>query len=308
MMENPPLVLTMHPLSTEREGKTFDMTTIARVYDIGAISLCFAYEDQDAESSTLVDTALPFAGQERLSSLFDTYLKNIGEILRPFLSDLSIESDFYEDYTIYITNRIDESINPAILLNGENIRFSSQIHEEMARNTLSYTTDDLAILSWDSALLCNPENPTDLIDLIEYANVQVLELRYYDRLLTRQMDKMYDDIEQADKLWRFKRMNKYHSIMAGLMENYAEISEITEKINNLIKATEDVYYARVYATTLKVLRISQWSESVERHIEVIHKNYSMLSEEVRIQHSNFLEWIVIILIALEFIVAIWKTV
>jgi uncharacterized Rmd1/YagE family protein len=87
------------------------------------------------------------------------------------------------------------------------------------------------------------------------------------------------------------------------MQNNAELSEVTDKVNNLIKVTEDVYYARVYASALKVLRSSQWSESVNHKIEVIRDNYSMLSDEVRIQHSNYLEWIVIILIAIEVIMA-----
>jgi uncharacterized Rmd1/YagE family protein len=95
--------------------------------------------------------------------------------------------------------------------------------------------------------------------------------------------------------------------MMDLMETYAAVSEIIEKVNNLIKVTEDVYYARVYATALKVQRSSQWSESVSRKIEVIRDNYSMLSDEVRIQHSNFLEWIIIILIALEIVLVIWQT-
>jgi uncharacterized Rmd1/YagE family protein len=34
----------------------------------------------------------------------------------------------------------------------------------------------------------------------------------------------------------------------------------------------------------------------------------MLSDEVRIQHSNFLEWVIIILIALEFGLAIWQSI
>ena len=55
---------------------------------------------------------------------------------------------------------------------------------------------------------------------------------------------------------------------------------------------------------LKMLRSGQWSESVSHKIEVIRDNYSMLSEEVRIQHSNSLEWIVIVLIALEIIMAV----
>jgi uncharacterized Rmd1/YagE family protein len=41
---------------------------------------------------------------------------------------------------------------------------------------------------------------------------------------------------------------------------------------------------------------------------VIRENYSMLSDEVRIQHSNFLEWVIIILIALEFGLAIWQSI
>jgi hypothetical protein len=107
-------------------------------------------------------------------------------------------------------------------------------------------------------------------------------------------------------MWRFLRMRQYHTIMAKQMEIYAEVSEIFEKVDNLIKVTEDVYYARVYATALKVFRSRQWSESVSRKIEVIRENYSMLSDEVRIQHSNFLEWVIIILIALEFGLGIWQ--
>ena len=307
MMDNPPLMLKMHDVSVERDGTTFNLVCIARIYDIGAISLCFAYEDANAPSSELEEKALLFARHDGISDLFDSYLKNIGEILGPHLPKYSIEPDFFEDYTIYVTDKIDETIDPAVVLSGERTHFSPQMREEIIKNTLSYTTDDIAILSWDSALLCNPDNPTDLIELIEFANVQVLELRYYDRVLTRQMVKMYDDIEQADLMPRLRRMRKYHAIMAQLMETYAEISEITEKVNNLIKVTEDVYYARVYAMVLKVMRSSQWSDSVSRKIEVIHKNYSMLSEEVRIQHSDFLEWVIIVLIALELFLAIWKS-
>jgi uncharacterized Rmd1/YagE family protein len=57
-----------------------------------------------------------------------------------------------------------------------------------------------------------------------------------------------------------------------------------------------------------VLRSGLWSESVSRKIDIIRGNYSMLSDEVRIQHSNFLEWVIIILIALEFGLAIWQSI
>ena len=92
-------------------------------------------------------------------------------------------------------------------------------------------------------MICDQEDPADLRDLIEFANVQLLELRYYEDLLTRHMDRMYDDIQKVDKDSRFKRSRQYRRIMSRLMEFIADISEVTEKIDNFIKITKDIYYA-----------------------------------------------------------------
>lgn len=307
IMENPPLSIRMPPVMVEYGGRRFEFTIIGRIYDIGAISLCMVHEDPKGTFAELEETALLFSGQEGLDATFLSHLTELGRVLQPFITDFAVDPDFYEDYTIYVTDRTEPAVDPVVLLIGEKVDISLEMRNEVLKNTQSYTRDDLAILSWDSALLCNPDYPTDLIDLIDFANVQVLELRYYDRVLTRQMEKMYEDIVLADRLPQFRRMRQYHAIMAQLMETNAEISEIIEKIHNLIKVTEDVYYARVYETVLRVIRSSQWSESVSRKIEIIRDNYSMLSDEVRIQHSNFLEWVIIVLIALEFALAIWQS-
>ena len=308
ILEDPPLMIQMNPVRVEREGRAFDFSVQARVFDIGAISFCFTYENRDADLAALEEIAFLFAGQEGLSDLFVQYLRTLVEIVRPHIKHFGIKPEFFEDYTIYITDRRDDSFDPAPLLMGEKVNISPQLREEILKNSLSYTTDDLTILSWDSALLFSPDSPADLTDLIEFANVQVLELRYYDEELAREMEKMYDQIEDADRQSAYRRSRQYHAIMARLMETSAGISETIEKVDNLIKVTEDVYYARVYATALKVLRSGQWSESVSRKITVIQENYSMLSDEVRIQHSNTLEWIIIILIAMEFVFAIWQAV
>ncbi|MDD3135114.1 MAG: hypothetical protein PHF57_00545 [Methanoregula sp.] len=308
VLEEPPLLIQMHPIRVERHGRPFEFSVVARVYAIGAISFCFVYEDRDADYSELEEIAFLFAGQEGLDEYYVQYLKTLGEIIKPHIKNFAINPGFFEDYTIYVTDRRDDSIDPVPMMIGDKTRISSQMREEIIKNSLSYSVDDLAVLSWDSALLCEPGSPTDILDLIEFANVQVLELRYYDRELTLKMEKMYEDIEHADRMSQFRRSRRYHAIMADLMETYAEVSEIIEKVNNLIKVTEDVYYARLYAMALKVQRSNQWSESVSRKIDVIRENYSMLSDEVRIQHSNFLEWVIIVLIALEFGLAIWQSV
>ncbi|MBN2733268.1 MAG: hypothetical protein JXQ82_00205 [Methanomicrobiaceae archaeon] len=305
ILENKPLIIKYDPLKVEIDDRIFEFLVSARIYDVGAISICFIYENPDGNYSQLEDTGLYLASNDHLSDIFSGYISYISETLGKLIADFKYDPEFFEDYTIYVTDTTEISGDPVILLMGEKAEFSTQMRDEVTKNTQSYTKDDLAILSWDSALLCSPENPLDMIDLIEFANVQVHELRYYDRELARQMEKMYDDINLADRLPNFLRMRKYHSIMVQLMEISAEISEVIEKVHNLIKITEDVYYARVYETTLKVIRSGQWTESVTRKIDMIQDNYSMLSDEVRIQHSNFLEWVVIILIAMELILALW---
>ena len=306
IMEDPPLMIRMQPFRVERDGKIVEFTVAARLYDVGVISFCFTCEDTEGDLDGLSHLAFLFPHQEGLADYFVRYLMTLAELIRPHIRDFALNPDFFEDYTIYATGKRNDTFDPVPMLLGEKNAIAPALRQEITANALSYTPDDLAILSWDAAFLCDVEYPADIIDLIEFANVQVLELRYYDQELSRQMEKMYDDIEGAERLTQYSRMRRYHTIMSGLMETQAEISETVEKVDNLIKVTEDVYYARVYATALKVMRSGQWSESVNKKIAVIRETYTMLSNEVRIQHSNFLEWIVIILIAFEIGIAVWE--
>ena len=305
-IEHPPLLVRLPSVTATAGDASYLMTAVARVYEIGAISLCFVLEDALAPASALLPVALSFAGQRGLDRAYLASLGVLREVLGPELGARPLDTEFYEDYTIYLVDRDDPALDPVALLAGEEIAFSEATREEMLRNTLSYAADDRAVLAWDATLLVAPEPPADLVEVIEYAFVQVLELRYYDRVLTRQMQRMYDDIEAADRFGRFRRRREFRRLLNRLMETFAEVSEVTEGIENLIRITEDVYYARVYATALRVLRADQWRASVDRKIDVIRENYQMLSDEVNREHGNFLEWVIIVLIALEFAFAIWE--
>lgn len=299
-MDNPPLLLNLAPGSFAKGQYSLQFNVWSRIYDIGAISICLEYANAGNSQYSLDELADLLSGQEGLEALFAEKVRAVVEILAPFLGSIEVDSEFYEDYTIYTFPQPDYVLDPAALLMGERIDFSAQVREQITRNRLSYGARDYAIMGWDAALLCDVEDTSDLRDLIEFANVQLLELRYYDTVLSTQMERMYEDIEQAEKHWSYRRLRQIRRISTTLMSFIAETTEVAEKIGNLIKITEDVYYARVYETTLKVLRTEQWTDSVNRKLKVMVQNYSLLVDEVNIQHSNFLEWIIIILIALEF--------
>jgi len=299
-IDTSPILVSLGSISLKSdEEQVYTFQVQARIFDTGAISLALIYNDPTGTEG-LEKIAFQFAGQEGMDEVFVQKLNAVVKMLYPVLDGIEVDLQFYEDYTVFRIKEESQVRDPVSLLMGEKYIFSEQIKDQVMSNRLSYSRDDFAIITWDTALICDPEDPGDLRDLIEFANVQLLELRYYDQLLNKQMDKMYDDIELAGSLSRHKRIKYYRHIMGSLMTFIADITGVTEKIDNLIKITEDIYYSRVYHNTLRVLRTDQWTQSVNRKLQAMQQNYVMLSNEVNIQHSNFLEWIIIILIALEF--------
>ncbi|MDD3365418.1 MAG: hypothetical protein PHZ03_10590 [Syntrophomonas sp.] len=299
-IEAPPLLVKLGTFTLDENPDAVVFTAQAKILDIGAISICLSYEQKSSENNDLEEIGLRFSGQRGLDGIYIQTLKYLQKLLQPGLDSLEIDPQFYEDYTIYRITHNDQLPDPMPLLMGERIEFSEQMREQVLKNRLSYSQGDFAIITWDTALICEPGDPSDLRDLIEFANVQLLELHYYDNVLNKQMEKMYDDIELAETKSRYRKMRHYREIIGTRMQLIADITEVREKIENLIKITEDIYYARVYQTTLKVLRSDQWTASLNRKLEVIQQNYTLLSNEVNIQHSYYLEWIIIVLIALEF--------
>ena len=292
-----PLRICLPPVPARIGGRAYSFTAEARLYDFGSLSICLITGESDAAPSRLREEALRFAGQAGLDEYFAGVLVRLRAVLSPVAGDRAIDPDFSDEYTIYLIDRADPGIDPVVILLGEEAKFSGEIRDDVLKNQLSYEKTDAAILSFSGALLRSPAIPHDLIELIGFAAVQVFELRYYDRELTRQLEKMYEDIEAAGKLSWFARFRQYRAIMRVLMLTQAEISEVIGKVNNLIKTTDDAYYARVYEMALHVMKSREWTGSVDRRIRMIRENYRMLSDEVNVQHSNFLTWIIILLIA-----------
>jgi hypothetical protein len=299
-METPPLLVKLGIFPLHENQDSISFTAQAKIFDIGAISICLSYEPRPDAIDNAETTGLAFAGQEGFDGIFDRTVQYLQTLMQPGLDRCELDPGFYEDYTIYCITDAEELPDPVPLLMGEKIDLSEQMRDQVLKNRLSYSPADFAIVTWDTALLCDPEDTGDLRDLIEFANVQLLELRYYDNLVNRQMEKMYNDIEVASTKSSYSKVRYYREIIGTRMQLIADITEVREKIENLIKITEDIYYARVYQTTLRVLRSDQWTESLNRKLQVIQQNYALLSSEVNLRHSYFLEWIIIVLIALEF--------
>src|SRR5207302_7492334 len=96
-----------------------------------------------------------------------------------------------ESYTVLLAKDVEGAAtaaevlaDPALsrLLLGEvkEKNLSKAERDDVLERAYSYGERDLAIIDWNAAFLWEPSGSSDIADLLEVANAQLLELRYYD--------------------------------------------------------------------------------------------------------------------------------
>ncbi len=302
-IKNPPLTVELEKCTLRIRNKELLVFPRGRAYDFGVLSVILRIQlPENLKYGELRKLAANINESEELEGLFTTYRDDLLEALGPALIDPGL-SGFVEDFTIFFFERWPHEWDPVPLLLGETENVSREMRRETLKNQFSYS-NDRTIITWDAAFVCEPNGSTDIPDLLEFANAQLLELRYYDNVLDRELAAMHEAIAEADK-GGYRRLKKYREIMRKMMELVLDVTEITEKVQNALKVTEDVFYMRVYTAALKIFRMQEWLRSIERKIEVIVRNYTMLSDELVTHRFLLLEVAIVILITFEIILWFW---
>jgi hypothetical protein len=171
--------------------------------------------------------------------------------------------------------------------------------------SLSYYEDDLIFLTWNAALVIEPDSDAreDAALLLEFANVQLLSFRSYDAEVERDMARLAPRIARP----RRPRLPLLGSTGHFLHEIHTLIAEITEtnaRVENALKVTEDVYWNRVYSAALNILRVQVWQNGIAETLDVLRRTASLLHDETQAAWATLLEGLVIALIAIEIILAV----
>ena len=280
--KDPPVLVELGSHEMELGGKTYLAEIKARIFDLGVISLIIRipFED-DVTYDEYLDMAI--VSENMPEDEIHHYLDAVLETIRPACSNERV-SDFDEDFVVYYfkENIPDWDLVPLLLKDRTPV--SEQTRRETLENRFSYA-DDITYLAWDSAVVYDQSGSLDVPDLLEFANAQFLELRYYDNALNNAIDKTYDELEEANMTSKATRLESYRQIRGNLMELMADVSS---NINNALQVTEDIFYARIYTRYLSLLRASVWKDNIENKIHVIQRSYTLLNEEVSMYRFELL--------------------
>lgn len=248
-------------------GQPVGIEISARAFDFGVISMRARVEAdgwQRWEEFTEFGRAVD--GASEIPDLLERHARQLVERLGSTIERPRI-ADVREDYVVYHVTDIRsgedailphaamEELDLVPLLLGETRPLSAEARRELLANRFSYFADDLTILSWDNALIVErSEADSDVEYILEFANAQLLELRYYDAVLDAELPRLYDRIESAP--FRRRRLfgAGYGKLLESMQRLVAETTELVERAENALKVTDDVYLARLYAAAMELYR------------------------------------------------------
>jgi hypothetical protein len=185
----------------------------------------------------------------------------------------------------------------AQLVRGESVSLSDSERQEVLRSSISYSRTDVLVIGWTGALVYgNSEVATTTIQLLEYANTQLLEFRHYDSLLTQLLDGVYRALERKGGVlsaWRLSRE------AARLNTIRLDVMELTERVDNAIKFLSDMFYARLYELAASKVGVPDYRRLVDHKLRTAGELYRFMMDQFNQTRSFVLELAVVIILVID---------
>ena len=312
----PPVALPLDALPLQLGPLAVVAAVTARIYDFGVVALALrvpAVELSWPDYTALLNAVDAHVGDGGDGRLWDGLLARV----RTLLADALVRptgSAIEEDYLIGTVHAFSETLTAAALrdrvdlaplLSGEQRALSDAARRDLLRQSFSYYADDLVVLTWDRAFIYEPRGDSDVADVLEVANAQLLEMRYYDELLDDELPRMYGLVQTTRRTaTNILAPRRFANLARRLYTLVAEVTELTEKADNALQVTEDVYLARIYAAALGLFRVPTVAAAVDRKLSIIRDTYTALYDEANSSRAGLMEFLILVLIAVEIVLAL----
>jgi len=309
------LQFTPSPLRISQTGESIalgDFRTAGAIeavmYDFGAVSIAYkiplrgTLNDLLALSECLYENPRLLADARRRAEA-------LVETTRPAISKPHIPA-FVEDYAIYQIESLSRGAMPgplasahartiAQILRSERRPLSEQEVADAMACRLSYSDDDLTLIDWNAAVVFDQE-PEDIRVVLEFANVELLEMRVLDHQLDRALTEAYETISR--RAWRRPALPRSApSNLRRVSQLEVDNAVLFEGVNNALKLIGDQYLARVYRLASQRFHLNDWDAGILRKLATLEGIYQKLADERSHLRMEILEWIIIILIALSIV-------
>jgi hypothetical protein len=302
-----PVEETLEPLTLESGER---LAGEIKYYDYGVVSLEFELPFSGSWD-TLVELSCRWTSDTNFEKLATRIVKQKLERAAPALHKPYTGEWLQEDYFIFHVREIEgsptadqllaaESVHIAQVVRGEMQILSEGERQEILQSRISYYPSDLAVIGWNAAFLYDtPAGAETAIQLLQYANSQLLEFRHYDELMTKELENVYDFLEAGGhglwSRWRTARAaSKLHTVLL-------DVNELTERADNAIKFLSDMFSARLYKLCAQKVGVPDYKDLVKEKLQTAEDLYKFMVEQFNQSRAFVLELMVVVILIIELI-------
>ena len=189
--------------------------------------------------------------------------------------------------------------NIAQIVRGETVPLATEEQNHILASRLSYYPVDLIVAGWSAAFVYDTGPGAEAtVQLIEYANTQLLEFRFYDEMLTGTLREVYRRIDEGTgllKRWRLARQaERFNNIRL-------DVQELTERTDNAAKFLSDMFAARLYQLVAARVGVPDYRRLVDEKLRSAADLYHFMTERVHQHSALMLETTVVIILIIDLI-------
>jgi hypothetical protein len=302
------------PLSFD--GDSIGVTDIAgfrprfRFYDYGVISLSLS-RPFSGPWSGLVTLGQDLIENDELGRLAEEQCRAVVTRLAPAMAGPRREF-LSEDYLVFAVHELEQHLSAvdvvktrggeiAAMLRGERQELSAQEKGRVLKHRISYLADDLVIVTWNAALVYDtPSGAASALEILEFANSQLLEFRYYDDLLDGELASIYSTLQKPR--WYDQWIgSRYTRAARQVHALFIDVNELTDRTENALKFIGDIYAVRLFGLVASRLGLDTWKANVQSKLKTLDDIYDSTVEQSSMSRGQFMELTIVLILVLELV-------
>ena len=224
-------------------------------------------------------------------------------------NDLSERYRFYYidgDKQLLLQNHM--NLIAGLLIDEEDISTLEKEYVELVlKKNITYDNTSIFFVGWESAIIIDKDYiyEHELL-MAEIANLELLETRIQHKRL---VDKLKDANNQIEKLEKdkisFLSIGGLRKLNESLGRSYDTSKTILNNVEDTAYGYGEWYLSRVYSLFYDVFKLNNIESILEKDMESIDNERKFVNDMIEARHENFLEYIVILLIAIEIIIELF---
>ncbi len=138
------------------------------------------------------------------------------------------------------------------------------------------------------------------LEIMEFANSQLLEFRYYDQRLDSELADIYAHL-QRPRWWESWAGSRYARAARQGQTLLIDINELSDRSENALKFIGDVYAARLFGLVAERLGLERWKANVREKLQALGDINRFTVEQASTSRGQFLEGTIVLILILELV-------